>query len=149
MLKSNTRTQQPVLIAGQRQTAQRQQIFNTLEGATGPLTVGQIFELVRREVPDVGLATVYRALKLLLKSKQIRLVTLLDGVARYEKVGRGPDHFHCRSCEGIWTLQSGAVTSPGVNRLGDGFLVEDHETTLHGQCPNCGSSSSTTSANPR
>jgi Fe2+ or Zn2+ uptake regulation protein len=131
------------LTLGQRQTVQREQISDTLEKASGPLTALQISEFARCEVPDVGLSTVYRALKMLQEANLVRLVTLPDGVPRYEKTGRGPHHFHCRTCGGIWTVQRADVTSVQGERLIGGFLVEDHESTFHGQCAGCNSTSST------
>ena len=141
MTPSTPHPQPRALTFGQRQTVQREQISQTLEQARGPLTAVQIFEITRREVPDVGISTVYRALKVLQTANLVRLVTLPDGVARYEKVGRGPHHFHCRTCGQIWTIQRGAVTSAQGQRVDGEFLIEDHESTFHGKCANCNSSS--------
>ena len=140
MTQSNPGTQQPVMTVAGCQTVQREHIANTLEQARGPLTAVQIFEITRREVPDVGISTVYRALKMLQEANLVRLVILPDGVARYEKAGRAPHHFHCRTCGGIWTIQSAALNCIQGESLVSEFLTEDHESTFHGQCANCNSS---------
>ncbi len=127
----------PAALEGKRQTVQRHQILSIIEDASGPLTAAQIYELTRHDMPDVGLSTVYRTLKMLQEVELVCPVTLPDGVARYEKSGRGPHHFQCRICGKIWTLQNGAVSSLSGLRLIGGFLVEDHESTFHGQCPSC------------
>lgn len=127
----------PPVVEGKRQTVQRHQIYQILEKASGPLTAAQIGELARHDVPDVGMSTVYRTLKMLQDADLVSLVTLPDGIARYEKSGRGPHHFHCRVCGQIWTLRSGIVSSLRGAHLSGGFLIEDHESTFHGQCPNC------------
>lgn len=124
------------------QTVQRQEILTVLQKAKGPLTAAHIYELARQQVPELGLSTVYRALKLLQDTQLVQPVTLPDGVARYEMVGRGPHHFHCRICGQIWTLQSGEVSSLSGSRVRGNFLVENHESTLHGRCPNCNRPSS-------
>lgn len=137
MPEPSTLIQELAPAGGRRQTAQREQISNTLEKASGPLTAVQLVELARQEVPDVGLSTVYRALKKLQEANLVRLVILPDGVARYEKAGRGPHHFLCRACGGIWTLQNGTVTTPRYCHLEGGFAVEDDEIIFYGHCSNC------------
>lgn len=123
--------------AGRRQTFQRAAMLRVVEEADGPLSALQIFEQAQLEVPEIGLSTIYRTLKMLLAQEVVQSVLLPDGVSRYEKVGRGPHHFHCRSCSRIWTLENNAETMLRCSHLRGGFVVEDNEIIFRGQCPHC------------
>ena len=48
------------------------------------LTAEDIYELVREDYPEIGLATIYRTLQLLLEMQLVDRISLDDGCARYE-----------------------------------------------------------------
>ena len=70
---------------GQRKTEQRENIINVIEESPGPISVNGILEALKKKDLNIGIATIYRTIKLLLESEQIRQVTLPDGKARYER----------------------------------------------------------------
>jgi Fur family ferric uptake transcriptional regulator len=122
---------------GQRRTRQRQIIEEVIRGASGPLTVNEIHDRVLKEVDGVGIATVYRTIKLLLEGERIQTVILPSGETRYEATGLGHHHhFHCRLCNLVFDLETCPVSVP-TGRYEQGFLVDDHELTLYGTCPRC------------
>lgn len=123
---------------GKRRTQQREAIFETIRAAAGPLTVDEIHEVAQREVANLGIATVYRTIKMLLKSGQIHTVTLPDGQPRYETADLGHHHhFRCRQCEQVFDLDHCPISLPADARLPGGFQVEQHEITFYGLCPHC------------
>ncbi len=122
---------------GQRQTRQREAIGRVIEAATGPLTAREIHARAQEEMAGLGIATVYRTIKLLLEAREIKGVVLPSGEPRYESAGRGHhDHFLCRSCEQVFDLGCPLRMARGTSLPG-GFVVEDHEVTLFGLCPGC------------
>ncbi|HEX2187475.1 MAG TPA: transcriptional repressor [Longimicrobiaceae bacterium] len=124
---------------GQRNTRQRDAIAEVIGAAAGPLTAPEIAERAQREIPGLGMATVYRTLKLLQEAGRVRTVILPSGETRYESEGLGHHHhFHCRVCDGVYDLESCHVVMPPGARTEEGFVVEDHELTLYGVCPSCG-----------
>ena len=126
---------------GQRSTQQRQVIHQIIRNAAGPLTVPQIHEFATDDLPKMGIATVYRTIKLLLEANQIKTVILPDGQNRYESADlKHHDHFRCRQCERVFDLDMCAVSVPNGTTLPEGFEVEDHELTLYGRCPDCSKS---------
>jgi Fur family ferric uptake transcriptional regulator len=126
---------------GQRSTQQRQVIHQIIRSAQGPLTVPQIHDQAQRDLPRMGIATVYRTIKLLLDADQIKTVILPDGQNRYESANlKHHDHFRCRQCERVFDLDMCAVSIPNGTTLPEGFEVEDHELTLYGRCPACSNS---------
>lgn len=57
-----------------------------------------VYREVKKQMPDIGLATVYRNLHLLKEQGLIRSIPQGNGAERFD--GRTEDHFHaiCRSC---------------------------------------------------
>ena len=123
---------------GQRQTRQRDAILRVIADADGPLSVPEIHERAKREHAAIGLATIYRTLKLLQETDQIQSVILPSGESRFETAGHGHhEHFQCRSCQHVYDLHVCPLELPRNTVLSGGFVVEDHELTLYGLCPDC------------
>ncbi len=121
-----------------RQTRQRDAILSAIQNSDGPLSVPEIHERARAGLNSLGIATVYRALKLLSQNHQIQPVILPSGEMRYERTGIGHhEHFQCRSCEQVFDLSACPVHIPRGTMLPGGFLVEDHTMTIYGLCSAC------------
>ncbi|MFC6592264.1 Fur family transcriptional regulator [Deinococcus lacus] len=120
-----------------RSTRQRGVIARILETAEGPLAVNDIHLRASQDLPRLGIATVYRTLKLLAEQQQIHAVTL-DGETRYEAVGKGHHHhFSCNYCGRVFTVYNCPVQLPAGTEYPGGFVIEGHEITLYGRCPDC------------
>ncbi len=65
-----------VLQSARRQTPNRQEILEILERAKGPLAAAEIHRLARRKRPHMGLATIYRTLKMMQDENRVRFVNL-------------------------------------------------------------------------
>jgi Fur family transcriptional regulator, ferric uptake regulator len=125
-------------VPGQRQTRQRDAILNVLRDAAGPLTVDEVLARGQEHVSGLGIATVYRTIKLLLESGQIQGVTLPTGETRYETSTRGHHHhFQCLVCDSVYDFDACPVKILNDTTLPDGFVVEDHDVTLYGTCALC------------
>ncbi len=121
-----------------RNTRQRNAILKSIRGADGPLSVGEIHGRSSIEIPGLGIATVYRAVKALREEGEILLVELPGEESRYEPVGRGHHHhFRCFSCEQTFDLAGCPVGIPRGTTLPEGYTVEDHSLTLYGRCADC------------
>jgi Fur family transcriptional regulator, ferric uptake regulator len=124
---------------GTNRTRQREGIARVLREAGGPLGVHEILERARREVPGLGLVTVYRTLGLLREAGQLRAVVLPSGESRYEPEGRGHHHhFHCRRCDTVYDLPGCPLRVPEGGEVAPGFRSEGHDLTFSGTCPACG-----------
>jgi Fe2+ or Zn2+ uptake regulation protein len=80
--------------AGCRYTAQRAAVFDFLERAKSHPTAEEVYQAVRRQLPKISLATVYKALEALVDAHLAAKLTNGDGSARYDC--RGDDHYHLR-----------------------------------------------------
>lgn len=123
---------------GERNTRQRETIVEVIQAAAGPLTVPEIFERAQQRIPGLGIATVYRTVKLLGESRQVQVVILPSGETRYESAELGHHHhFHCRVCETVYDMETCLVRVPESRKVDQGFIVESHELTCYGVCRNC------------
>jgi Fur family ferric uptake transcriptional regulator len=124
-------------MALERTTRQRNAIRNAIESAGRPLTPEEILVAARTKVARLGLATVYRNLKLLLAEGAVAAITLSGDSPRYEAARAGHHHhFQCTTCRRVFDMKG----CPGdLRRLAPrGFRVEHHEVTLYGRCSDCG-----------
>ena len=120
-----------------RDTRQRAAIRAVIDGSDRPLLPQEVLELAQSTVPELGIATVYRSLKLLLEAAEVRLVELPGEVARYESLRHAEHHHHfqCRHCGRVFDVHGCAED---FARLAPkGFAVESHELTLYGACADC------------
>src|SRR5262245_17371504 len=82
-----------------KKTSQRALIWGILLESKGHPSVEQIRDLLLAKGHRIGLATIYRTLKILLSSGYVRQ-SKLAGMTRYEPVINQPNHLHfiCNSC---------------------------------------------------
>jgi Fur family peroxide stress response transcriptional regulator len=80
--------------AGWRYTRQRAAVFAYLRTACGHPTAEQVFAAVRRRLPNISLATVYKALDALVDARLANRIAGDHGPTRYD--GRSEPHYHLR-----------------------------------------------------
>jgi Fe2+ or Zn2+ uptake regulation protein len=82
--------------AGRRFTRQRAEVFAYLRSVHSHPTAEQVFAGVRRTIPNISLATVYKALEALVDAGLAARLAEAGGPVRYD--GRAEAHYHLR-CE--------------------------------------------------
>ena len=120
----------------ERSTRQRVAIRDTIASAARPLLPQEVLQLAQVQVPELGIATVYRNLKQLVDEAVLRTVLLPGENPRFELAGGGHHHhFQCTHCSRVFDVHG----CPGnLARLAPaGFTVEDHDLTLYGHCTDC------------
>jgi Fe2+ or Zn2+ uptake regulation protein len=80
--------------AGWRYTRQRAAVFAYLRSVDWHPTAEQVFVAVRRHIPNISLATVYKALEALVDAGLAARVADDAGPLRYD--GRSDAHYHLR-----------------------------------------------------
>jgi len=113
-----------------------------LEREEDHLSAEDIYLLVKEKAPEIGLATVYRTLELLLELQIVEKINFGDGVSRYDLRQEGLEHFHHH----LVCVECGSIQEIFENLLVDvekkvekewGFQVQDHRLTFHGVCKQC------------
>ena len=126
--------------AGVRLTAQRRVIAQCLEGQNQHLTADEVLARAKAVLPEIGRATVYKALAEFVGAGAVREVQFGEGVKRFDpNAHRSHHHLVCTGCDGIWDVE---VPDPINPAIGDGsdpssFLVDHAEVSFFGQCPDC------------
>lgn len=119
-----------------RSTSQRRAIRDAIEQADRPLDANEVLAAASPEAENLGMATVYRTLKLGVEEGWLKPVELPNAPARFEMAGKQHHHhFECRNCQRVFEVHG----CPGnLNPLvPDGFTLEDHEVILYGLCAEC------------
>jgi Fe2+ or Zn2+ uptake regulation protein len=78
--------------AGWRYTSQRAAVYDYLCAAPTHPTAEEIYAAVRRDLPKLSLATVYKALEALAACSLVKKLCSADGPCRYDC--RTDDHYH-------------------------------------------------------
>ncbi len=120
----------------ERSTRQRSAIRTVIDAAGRPLSPQEVLETAQAEVPALGMATVYRNLKMLVDEGEIAVVTLPGDSPRYESAEHAHHHhFQCTHCKRVFDVHA----CPGnlAQLAPKGFTVEHHELTLYGRCDEC------------
>jgi Fe2+ or Zn2+ uptake regulation protein len=81
--------------AGWRYTRQRAAVFAYLRGVDCHPTAEQVYSAVRKTIPNISLATVYKSLEALVDVGLAAKLPDLDGPARYDCRGDAHYHFRC------------------------------------------------------
>jgi Fur family ferric uptake transcriptional regulator len=126
--------------AGLRRTDQRDLILNIFLSTEEHVTSEDLYGLVHKIDPDVGLTTIYRTLKLLTEAGLAREVRFGDGKTYYEHHYNHEHHDHmiCIECGMVIEFMS-----PEIEALQDlmasnfGFKPTHHSLRLWGLCANC------------
>ncbi len=131
---------------GLKVTQQRLLVLQTLAGHSGRhMTAEDIYELIRADYPEIGLATVYRTLPLLLEMQLVDRINLDDGCVRYEighlfegDTKHNHHHLICRTCGSVFPFEDDLLDELEKHIEEDaGFHVLDHELKFYGQCKEC------------
>lgn len=130
---------------GLKVTNQRMLVLEIMAAHPGEhLTAEEIFDLARQTYPEIGLATVYRTVQVLVDLSVIDKVSFDDGFARYELGGfesESRHHHHhaiCSQCGKVFSFQGDLLDTLEQALLDkSGFLVTDHEVKLYGLCREC------------
>ena len=88
-----------------RYSKQRNLILQILRENPVHPTAEWIFEKAKEEMPGIGVATVYRNLNALVEAGEIKRISGIDGVDRFD--GNHLPHYHmkCRACGCLMDLE--------------------------------------------
>ncbi len=104
----------------ERNTRQRSAIRDAIAQADRPLLPQEVLDAAQKEVPGLGIATVYRNLKALVEEGELQAVDLPGENPRFELVGhQHHHHFQCRQCQRVFDVHAcpGDLSAPGAAGL--------------------------------
>jgi len=114
-------------------------VLDTVRRAQDHPTARDVYQRVRRRVPGIGFATVYRALNLLADHGQVLELQLGDeAVARYDGNVARHDHVVCSRCGAVADVSVELPEHATVEATAaSGFAVDSYELRFSGRCPSC------------
>lgn len=131
---------QDIKKAGLKVTLPRIKILEILEReGNHHLTAEDIFQTLREEDSDIGLATVYRVLTQFESAGLVTRHHFESGQAVFE-LDRGDHHDHlvCMRCGKVVEFYDEVIESrQQAIAKREGFSIQDHNLILYGTCADC------------
>jgi Fur family transcriptional regulator, peroxide stress response regulator len=119
-------------------THQRQVLYETMKTMHGHPSPEEVYARVKKKVPAISLATVYKNIHLFVESGVLREVSLHHGSVRVEMNGEPHHHMVCSKCRKITDVGERELgLAAKRHRLPGGFLVERYAVDVIGVCASC------------
>jgi Fe2+ or Zn2+ uptake regulation protein len=122
---------------GKRLTRPRRLILDTVRASEAHPSVAAVYRLVRRRLPRVSLATVYRNLRMLAAEGLLSERADVSGM-RFDGNTDPHDHFTCVTCGRIFDVPAAGargVRAQAASRTG--FEVLSQRIEFYGRCGAC------------
>lgn len=121
-----------------RMTAQRRVILEELRQVDSHPGAEEVFTMVRRRLPRISLATVYRNLDVLCAAGAIARIDSGSSLKRFDGNADGHYHIRCIRCDRLVDAMV-EVQRDLEARVQDktDFLILGHTLELRGICPRC------------
>ena len=119
-------------------THQRQVLYEVMKTMHGHPSPEEVYARVKKRVPAISLATVYKNIHLFVESGVFSKVSMHHGSLRVEMNDTAHHHMVCSKCKNIADIgekELGLVSKK--NRLPGGFLVERYAVDVIGICAKC------------
>ena len=125
---------------GMRHSNQRERILDVFLASEDHPTIDELHELVKRSDPGIGLATVYRAMRVICQARLARETDFGDGVRRFEHEYEHQHHDHlvCVECGKVIEVVSSEIEQlqEKLAQRHD-FIPTRHKMQIFGICRTC------------
>lgn len=118
-----------------RHSKQREAILNLLRSTKLHPTADWLYSELKRQYPNIGLATIYRNLKLFEEQGLVIRIDVGDGLEHYDADTCNHYHFFCYYCKRVIDLDMLPLQFDDL--LPDGFSAEHHQLVFFGKCNQC------------
>ena len=127
-------------MAALKYSRQREAIKSYLMSTEAHPTADTIYLHVKKEFPNISLATIYRNLNLLTDIGEAIKITLPGSADRFDGVVTPHNHFFCTSCGKVINLDFNIEELEEMNKTAaqnfDG-KIESSNITFYGKCSDC------------
>lgn len=121
-----------------RMTNQREMILRELSKSKGHLTADELYERVRKNMPRISLATVYRNLEILSEAGIVRKLEISGRQKRFDSEVDEHDHIYCIRCHQVENLEidKSMMKVPTQDAV-KGYTITGCRLEVTGLCPRC------------
>lgn len=121
-----------------RITRQKKIIIEEIKKCQGHPTADELHERVRKKLPKISLATVYRNLEIMVEAGQINRRETGGRQKRFDWDTKPHDHIHCLQCQRIDNIKTAdSIDIAMPNDKNCGYKVFGHRFEFFGLCPEC------------
>ena len=117
------------------QTKQRQLILEAVRATNSHQTADELFQMIRRKLPTISLATVYRNLNFLSEIGEIRKLAMPGMPDRFDWRMDPHDHMVCDTCgqvvDFVLPHDLGQEIASACGAQVDGYTLVAHGTCAH------------------
>ncbi len=131
-----------------RLTPQRQVILEELAKVKTHPTANEIYDMVRKRLPRIGLGTVYRNLELMAENGMILKLEVGGSQKRFDATTDLHYHIRCTCCGKVDDIELSAM--PQLDKLASGssdYQILGHHIEFSGICETCGRAEEQQAAN--
>ena len=121
-----------------RLTTQRQIILEELGKVTSHPTANEVYDMVRKRLPRIGLGTVYRNLELMADTGIILKLEVGGTQKRFDATVDPHYHIRCNSCGKVDDIDMEVQNQ--INQAAENasnYLILGHHIEFAGICPQC------------
>jgi Fe2+ or Zn2+ uptake regulation protein len=121
-----------------RETKQREAILKALRNTRSHPTADQIYDEVRKNIPNISKGTVYRNLQVLQDDGAITELKLNDTLSRYEVKQESHYHFRCEKCGRVSDIDMPVnIELDQQVEKRTGLKISYHQLEFRGLCKDC------------
>lgn len=122
-------------------THQRMVIYRAIASSDSHLTPESVYEQVKREIPSIGLGTVYKNIHTFTEAGLLREVNVLHDSLRLDANLGNHHHFVCLRCKSVTDIPEKDVAPLRLKHpLPNGYVLQRATAELLGVCSSCASS---------
>jgi Fur family transcriptional regulator, peroxide stress response regulator len=121
-----------------KRSRQRERILETLRGTKSHPTAGWVYDVLKKEYPELSLGTVYRNLNILNELGLVRILRSGSTFDRFDADTSPHYHFVCEDCGKVEDVEL-SVDLDLNSRVSAlmGRTVTGHRLDFYGICPDC------------
>ena len=121
-----------------RNTIQRSLVFEAVNKLQCHATADEVYQTIMKEHTNISRATVYRNLKLLSETGEIRKMEIPGGSDRYDHRIQEHCHVRCEKCGRVFDVDMEYITGLEKNITeSHGFAFTGYDILFRGICPDC------------
>lgn len=138
-MSSHSQTLDKLKSRGLRITKVRRQLVEYILDKNDHWSIQDLAESAMKDLPGVGIATIYRTVNLLVETGSLTRTIVDRGVARFEVTPQEHhDHLSCVLCGKIVEFENAQIEKLQEKIAEDfGFKLTDHRMELFGECKDC------------
>lgn len=122
----------------QKYSRQREALVTLLKSVTNHPSAEWLYSNLKKEFPNIGIATVYRNLNMLTQSGEILKIDVGSGKEHYDGNAQNHYHMYCYECEGIYDIDMEYNSEIDVSAAKvAGADIARHSLVFYGICSKC------------